>query len=205
MNESPQELEGKWLVRDHGRIEQRLLALGATLLHDRVLEINLRFDDATHSLRSSFEVLRLRQDRQVRLTYKGAKQVDGGIGRSTEIEFAVSDFDAAKALLEALGYSVYFIYEKYRREYRLDDCIVMLDELPYGNFVEIEGKTVAEIHGLAEALQLEWSANSMMSYTMLFDEYNLQSETRLRNLTFAEFSGRVVMPAMLGLRYADGG
>lgn len=203
-NELPQELEGKWLVRDLSGIENHLLAMNASLVHERVLETNLRFDDDEGSLRSSFKVLRLRRDEKVRLTYKGPKQLYGGIAQSTEIEFHVSDFDAAKNFLEALGYSVYFIYEKYRQEYRLGECLVMLDELPYGNFVEIEGRQVDDIHSLADALGLDWNANSLMNYNRLFDHFNQQCGNLYHNLTFNEFAGRTVTPTMLGLRYADG-
>ena len=204
-DELPQELEGKWLVCDLAKIEKDLLALGAELLHERVLETNLRFDDENHSLRSSLKVLRLRQDHQAKLTFKGPKQQFEGIGQCTEIEFSVSHFDAAKAFLEALGFSVYFIYEKYRREYRLGPCVVMLDELPYGNFIEIEGKTVGDIESFVRALRLDWTANSILNYSSLFEYYNQQSGAGLQHLTFAEFAGRTVTPDMLGLRYADGG
>ena len=46
---------------------------------------------------------------------------------------------------------------------------VMLDELPYGNFVEIEGETVESIHGLADQLGLNWDAAIATSYNALFD------------------------------------
>jgi len=51
-------------------------------------------------------------------------------------------------VFEALGYAVYMMYEKYRTTFRLDNLEVVLDELPYGNFVEIEGLTVKAFNRL---------------------------------------------------------
>ncbi len=38
-----------------------------------------------------------------------------------------------------LGYTPYFIYEKRRETFDLRGCEVMIDEMPYGWFLEIEG------------------------------------------------------------------
>ena len=59
-------------------------------------------------------VLRLRKDDLVRLTYKDNSQnIKGALSRR-EIEFVADDFDSAKQFIEALGYEVVFVYEKYR-------------------------------------------------------------------------------------------
>ena len=59
--------------------------------------------------------------------------------RARKSKFEVSSFDNAKALLEALGYRVSVMYEKYRTTYDWGGCEVTLDEMPYGDFAEIEG------------------------------------------------------------------
>ena len=63
----------------------------------------------------------------------------------TEIEFGVDDFAKAKQFLEHLGYQSILVYEKYRTTYELDHAHIMLDELPYGNFIEIEGEDLTGI------------------------------------------------------------
>ncbi len=60
-------------------------------------------------------------------------------------------------------------YEKYRTTYELDDALIMLDELPYGSFLEIEGETVEQIRDIAATLHLNWEAAIPSSYTALFE------------------------------------
>jgi len=55
------------------------------------------------------------------------------------VEVQVADLVGARLVLESLGYLVVFEYEKYRTTYELDGVELMLDELPYGDFVELEG------------------------------------------------------------------
>ena len=106
-----QEIEAKFFVKNLDRIEQRLLELKARLIQPRIHEINLRFDDAGNTLRSSFRVLRLRQDDKARMTFKGPSVEEvGGILSRREIEFVVEDFEKARELLEALGYRVVVFY-----------------------------------------------------------------------------------------------
>ncbi len=89
-------------------------------------------------------MLRLRADQAAHLTFKGPGRCAGRFGRQ-EIEFEVSDFGAARRLLEALGYRVYTSYEKYRETYRLGQVIIALDEMPFGTFAELEGPSAQEI------------------------------------------------------------
>jgi adenylate cyclase class 2 len=73
-----------------------------------------------------------------------------------EIEFTVSDFEAARRFLEALGYHVALMYEKYRTTYDLEGVHITLDKMPYGNFIEIEGPDPASIRRINEQLGLDW-------------------------------------------------
>src|SRR5262245_44580335 len=178
---TPQEIEAKFHVQDLKKIESRIRELDARLIQPRTLETNIRFDLPDARLRSEGRVLRLRQDTAPRLTYKGAGQGDHGIVTRTEIEFTVEDFEKAKSFLEALGYQQIFEYEKYRSTHLFQSAEgsvhVMLDELPYGNFVEIEGENTQGIHGLADQLKLNRDAAISMSYAALFER--LRDDLRL--------------------------
>jgi len=198
-----EEIEVKFYISDLPALKQRLEALGAALAHPRVLETNLRFDTPDGSLTSQRRVLRLRRDAVTRMTYKGPAQADQAASIRREIEFEVSDFAAARRLLEALDYRVSVCYEKYRTEYHYLDLIVALDEMPYGSFIEIEGPNVPAIQVLAARLGLDWDARSIASYLALFYRLHDQGLVSARNLTFAEFEGLNFTPEDLGLRPAD--
>jgi len=146
------ETEVKFYIQDLERIWQRLEACGAEVEQPRQHELNLRFDTADGALSRGGRVLRLRQDAGNWMTYKGPGQSDTGVLVRQEIEFGVADFDAARRFLEALGYHVSVLYEKYRATYLLDGQKVTLDELPYGCFIEIEGSDAASIQKVAGRL-----------------------------------------------------
>ena len=65
-------------------------------------------------------------------------------------------------ILRRLGYEVALVYEKYRTTYELDGAEIVLDELPYGNFTEIEGdaetiERVVAVLGMGAARRMSGS------------------------------------------------
>ena len=195
------EQEAKFYIARLPDLESKLKALQASLKHPRVFESNLRFDFPDRRLTGKRQVLRLRQDERARLTFKGPTDPAQEISSRPEIEFEVSSFANARALLEALGYEISVMYEKYRTSYELNGCEITLDEMPYGTFAEIEGPNAAAIRGAANLLGLKWTARSRESYLMLFERLR-QGGLSARNLSFAEVSGPFP-PEALGLSAAD--
>jgi adenylate cyclase, class 2 len=198
-----QEIEVKFFVQDLAALELRLLSIGARLVQPRTLEKNLRFDTSTAELARSFRVLRLRQDADSRLTYKGPSFSQEGVRIRQEIEFSVSDFNRAQQFLEALGYQVTMVYEKYRTGYDLSGTHILLDEMPYGNFVEIEGPDALTIQSINLDLGLNWEAGIPVSYTNIFEQLKQTLGLNFRDLTFENFRGLVLTPADLGVIPAD--
>ena len=200
MNE--QEIEAKFYVNNLSKIEASLQELKAHLIQTRVHEKNLRFDTPDQSLRKEGRVLRVRQDDSVRMTYKGSSEKSEGILSRTEIEFVVEDFEKAKRFLESLGYKLVIFYEKYRSIYELDDTHIMLDELPYGNFVEIEGHDSTSIRAMAGKLHIKWEPVAT-SYSDLFERVRGARELDPSQLTFAAFGASKPSPEELGVITAD--
>jgi adenylate cyclase, class 2 len=199
-----QELEVKLYVTDLSAVERKLLSLNAELSLPRVFEVNLRFDTPGGDLGRTMRVLRLRQDNVARLTYKGPASGLGGARLRQEIEFEVSDFAAARAFLEGLGYQVVMTYEKYRTAYEVDGAEVSLDQLPYGTFVEIEGPDPDTIQTVTSKLGLDWEATIPASYTVLFDQLRARLNLHFSDLTFDNFTNQVITPADLDVRPANG-
>ena len=91
------EQEVKFYLNDLQRFENKLISSGARLKLERSLEINLRFDTPDRRLSRAFQVLRLRQDKICRLTWKGAGDPAGEVSAREELEVEVSDLDTARA------------------------------------------------------------------------------------------------------------
>jgi adenylate cyclase class 2 len=198
-----EEMEVKFLLRDPSAFESRLRDLGAILVHARVLETNLRFDRTDRLLTNTHQVLRLRQDEKVRLTYKGAARLDQPVSVREEIEFEVSDFEAARHFLLALGFEISIAYEKYRTTYEYQGAEIVIDELPMGYFTEIEVEDVETIRALSQTLGLKWENRILESYLALFQRINQKHHLNLTNLCFQEFEGLTVTAEDLDTVYAD--
>jgi adenylate cyclase, class 2 len=82
--------------------------------------------------------LRRKGERAV-FTFKERELSGSPVKRQREEETEVSDAGALAAILEALGYRPALVYEKRRETWRLAGAEVVIDELPFGLFVEIEG------------------------------------------------------------------
>ena len=187
MKDKLQEVEVKLHTPDLESVKRALDAAGATPLKPRVFERNLRYDSADGTLMAAGIVLRLRQDEAVKLTYKADASMERGIVSRFEAEIEVSDFETMDVILKRLGYVVALVYEKYRTTYALDGAEIVLDELPYGNFSEIEGDA-ATIERVIEALGLSGARRMTGSYVELFWDVKARLGLDLRDCTFDNFA-----------------
>jgi adenylate cyclase class 2 len=155
------ELEAKMQVPDHERVRARLREHGATRV-GACMELNTFFDTPDRALLAQDKGLRVRHtcdfatggERHV-VTYKGSPQA-GALKNREEVEIAVDDGGRASLLLERLGYAPTLSFEKRRETWRVDDCLVELDELPQlGCFVEIEGPDEEAVLSVRDALALD--------------------------------------------------
>jgi len=134
----------------------------------REFEDNLLFDDRHFGLRSGGGILRLRRTpRGGLVTFKGRRREEGGLKTRDEIETEVADADATQLLLERLGFKPVFRYQKYRETWSLLGQMVVVDETPIGDFLEIEGEAEG-IHQAARALGFSRADYLTDSYVGLF-------------------------------------
>lgn len=198
-----QEIEVKFLIADFAALKRKISSLELPCLMERVHELNLRYDQADGRLLAQRQVLRLRKDHNAILTFKGPGVMTDDVLLRKEIEFEVSDYEAAQRLLGALGYQVIMIYEKYRANYLIGQVTLSVDETPFGLFIELEGNSPAEVHQAAERLALDWDRRINQSYSALLRVYNQNAGTNFRDLTFENFSGLEISPAFLELSFGD--
>lgn len=185
------EIEVKLHVPDFGAVAARLDELGATIKRPRTYERNLRYQDAAQTFHESGVILRLRQDDRARLTYKepmDSEAATRGLHDRFEVEVVVDDYNAMHTILARLGFHAYMIYEKYRTTYHYGGAEVVLDEMPYGNFVEVEGDE-STINKVLGALNLQDAHRIPHSYGQLFAHIRHNMQLTFTDLTFENFRG----------------
>lgn len=184
------EVEAKFFLPDLAAVRERLLALGARLERPRVYERNIRLEIEGDGLLGRGQLLRLRQDGRNVVTFKGAPPAgtQSEVKVHEELEVTVSDFDTILAIFQRLGYEPVQIYEKYRETFSLAGLEIVLDELPYGNFIELEGDEAA-IKIVAEQLGLPWAERINSNYLALMGRLIAHHQLPFQDITFSNFAG----------------
>jgi adenylate cyclase, class 2 len=191
------ETEVKIAVDSLEDIAGQLEAAGATLVRARVYENNVRYENADETLTPNGIVLRLRQDDTARLTYKAPPSADSDLPDDVltrfEAEVTVDDFDVMDLILQRLGFHPSVVYEKYRTTYQLGEAEIVLDEMPFGSFIEVEG-TEPAIKATLATLGLSGAPRILASYMELFDRVKAAHDLDFHDLTFANFEDIDVSP-----------
>lgn len=194
------EVEAKFLVQAFEPLRDRILSVGGQATAPRHLERNWRFDLPDRSLAERRAILRIRQDGAAWMTYK---EPNATFEQRRELELGIGDGEVAMALLAALGYEMVATYEKYREVYAVGEFHVMLDELPFGLFVEIEGPDRDAVRAQCLQLGLNWDFRSQRTYLELFDDLKQRLGLTSSDATFEQFKQLpVVDSSQLGLRYS---
>ncbi len=183
---SPLEVEVKIPIADHSAIETRLHNLGFEQSVPRQWESNDLYDTQDQSLRRKEMLLRLRQSgAQSILTWKGPGS-PGPHKSRPELETSLGSLDVFAQILEQLGYTRSFRYEKYRTEFKQENVtgVVTLDETPIGNFMEIEGPP-DWIDSTAAQLGFSRHDYILESYGKLYLEHCRKHGLQPGNMVFA--------------------
>ena len=177
------EIEVKFFVEDRATLRDRLMAGGACSKGE-VFESNRRYDDPAGRLQTARCLLRLRQDRRAHLTFKRPRPMEATECKVyDEYEVVVDDFDRMHLILTAIGLQSVQVYEKRRETFLWGDAVICIDELPYGNFIEIEGSPEI-IRETARQLQLPWSRRILTNYLHIFEVLRRELGLAYRDLTF---------------------
>jgi adenylate cyclase, class 2 len=160
------EIEKKYRLtsRQRTQVLKRLANARATFVSDE-FEENTLYTGPGIDRRNS--VLRLRRvGSRAILTFKKRFPQKSSIKHQQEEEVTVHDAQACDVLLQALGYRQALVYEKWRETWRLGAAEVVLDELPFGNYMEIEAAE-AEIERVEALLDLSAVAPEHSTYPKL--------------------------------------
>ena len=149
-------------------ITEKLIELKAEFSKE-VFEVNYQHRGGEMDERGATLRLRKIGDFTV-LTYKERIKTDDGAKHKVEYETPVSDVDAMEKIIESLGYKLTAVYEKRRKYWRLRDVEVVLDELPFGLYLEVEG-TIEAIEKAEGLLGLKEAEREPRGYPRLTIKY----------------------------------
>lgn len=137
------EIEKKYRLNPERRDELRaeLEASGAEFV-GREFEKNTIYSN--DHLRETASIVRIRKtDQRSILTFKRRIDNEFDVKQQIEHETQVSDPEAAAAIITELGLKPVLVYEKYRDTWKFRSVEIVLDELPFGDYMEIEGSITA--------------------------------------------------------------
>lgn len=185
-----EEIEIKYLDVDLEKIQQKLVAIDARKLSERILKQKV-FDYPDLRLHHMGAWIRLRDDGgKLTLAFKQRLQlrdVSKGIlndGGMEEIEVGVEDFEKTAAILEKAGLIIKFYEEKKRISYKKGTTQFDIDIWPVlPPYLEIEAKSWKDIDSALEELELDPSKKRKLSAYQVFEEYGL-NENDYKVLTF---------------------
>lgn len=147
------EIEVKILDIDPVEAEKKLLDLGAKKISDEVFEEWLFWKPEWKKVRGRVRVRVRKSKNKVFVAYKETTKstAEGNL----EIEFEVSDMEAAVEFIKKLGVPVVRHQQKRRVHFEVDGLTVDIDYWPrIPPYMEIEGKSLEKIEKLMEKLAI---------------------------------------------------
>jgi adenylate cyclase class 2 len=170
VDSSNREVEIKLRIGSAEQGRNLLTRAGFGVLTPRHFESNLLYDTPEGWLRERGQILRVRQvdGKDPLLTYKGPGRFSKHKVRE-ELELSLSEAEPFAAILNRLGLTPAFRYEKYRTEFQRpgEAGLATLDETPIGDFLELEGPP-DWIDATAERLGFSEPDYILLSYGRLY-------------------------------------
>lgn len=180
------EVEKKYRIgsEEAARLRGRLEKVGAKRRGEEFEENTLYTGPGLEQRNRVLRVRRLDGGRSAIFTFKESIADSSGIKHRREDETTVEDSDALAAILDALGYTPAVIYEKRRETWLIAGVEVVVDELPFGMYVEIEG-VEESILKAERLLELTATETEHKSYPQLTLEHGIGNG----KITEARFGG----------------
>jgi len=177
-----EEFEVKFLNIDPDSIETKLVALGATKKFDRIFHRAV-FDYADLRLDKAAAWVRVRDEgEQVTLSFKQRLNADQSNVHANdtgmvEEEVVVSDFETACKILRHIGLADKFFMENRRVQYHLDGVEVDIEYWPLIKpYIEIEGKSWAEVDKTILSLGLNPDDKKIFSTTQIYEQQGIRDK-----------------------------
>ncbi len=172
------EMELKFKVDDFLEVEKHLKSVGV-VPGDPASENNLVLDLMGGPLGKVDTLFRLRNcDRGTLVTVKKPLPATALKVRHEEEAVLECSQEEALKLFALLGYGVVYRYEKTRRECRIGEAMVCLDELWFGRFVEIEAQSEEAVMKAVDVLGFDPEEGIRFSYAALEKDAEQSRDSR---------------------------
>ena len=177
------EIELKFKIDKPDLIRKKLKKERAKFL-GKTFERTFKFDTKNNDLKEQGKFLRIRTGFKSTITFKRKiKPKDKDFKEREEIELEISDPEKMKKILENLGFTKKWIMEKYREKWVLGNAEIVIDRLPFGNFIEIEGAKKA-IQKTTKLLGLNLKDGITATYWGLWEDYRKSKGIKDGNIIF---------------------
>jgi adenylate cyclase, class 2 len=187
MNSNIEEVEVKFFLENDSPVKEAVLRTGGVSL-GRFFELNIRYDDKNESIKRQKSLLRLRKDQKSRLTFKAPPDIeDARFKILRELEIEVNDFETTQHILNALGFFEVQRYEKYRETFIIGETQLLMDAMPYGDFLEIEGEK-GDIMDLAGKIGMKWEDRILANYLEIFERIKSMLNLAFNDVAFGNFT-----------------
>ena len=144
----------------------RLPEIGAKRKGQEFEENTLYEGESLNLGRSVLRLRRIDKCSDAILTYKERFPSRSDIKHQREDETRVDNPEAMELILEALGFTPALIYEKHRETWTVGETEIVIDELPFGLFMEIEGAE-QDIREIEKKLALKRLRTELTTYPQL--------------------------------------
>ena len=171
------EIEVKFFVDDLGVVRKKLRKLGAKF-EWKGNEHDVFLDTANFALKKRGDVLRIRRDKEQRVTFKRNVRAHEKFKIADEHQLDISDAKELQTIFEHLGFLAHLEYKKIREYWGYDSACVTLDKLPFGQFVEVEASQ-KKIKNIARELGLDFDKSTTKGYRRLVEEYRKNGKIEL--------------------------
>ena len=177
------EQEVKFEVPNIKNILKKLKEIGATEIATD-FQRAIRFETENDDLLSKGMFLRVRSGHGDVITLKRKISEDNAdFKEREEIETKVEDLAKMRKIINYLGFTKEFIFEKYRSNWKYKGAEISVDELPFGNYLEIES-TPELINEIAKDLELDNKYRKALTYWDLFEKYKKANNLTGDNIVF---------------------
>ncbi len=170
------EVEAKFRLKE-GVLEK---IEGIARLYEDKEEIDVYLSHPCRDFAKTDEALRIRQEKRIKVTYKGPK-IDAETKSREEVNVEVSSFNETLRLFEFLGFKKFRTVKKRRKIYRLEGAIICVDSVEgLGDFIEIEVEggleKKEEIFRIAGMLGYSRDESIRLSYLELLERSILENK-----------------------------